>query len=283
MTGRTLTPGGSNGRDIVASATSLPSANGGLVWTRYLPVWRGDERRPYLKGGARDEKGSETKAALDGFVKRHKESEKAALPLLKERVERRERALKLLAQRSGRVVRIVTVNAASRFASGLGAEHPTENGFTFDPASGLPIVPGSSVKGLCRRAARFMGKNEEAITRWFGPERITAATTDGQGAVSFYDGLPKYWPRLSVEIVNCHHFDYYRKAHKARGEAIPTETESPVPAFFLTVDKGAKFDFAFLAPSEADANMIHELLVTGLAWLGVGAKTAAGYGLMDVE
>jgi len=39
------------------------------------------------------------------------------------------------------------------FATGLGIEHPAENGFAFLTPYGLPYLPGSGVKGVLRRAA----------------------------------------------------------------------------------------------------------------------------------
>ncbi len=39
------------------------------------------------------------------------------------------------------------------FATGLGNEHPVENGFAFLTPYGLPYLAGSGVKGILRRAA----------------------------------------------------------------------------------------------------------------------------------
>jgi len=39
------------------------------------------------------------------------------------------------------------------FMTGIGNEHPLENGFSFMPPYGLPYLPGSAVKGVLRRAA----------------------------------------------------------------------------------------------------------------------------------
>ena len=47
----------------------------------------------------------------------------------------------------------VSAISVSPFATGLGMEHPLENGFAFLNPHGLPYLPGSSVKGVLRRAA----------------------------------------------------------------------------------------------------------------------------------
>ncbi|MDD3652268.1 RAMP superfamily CRISPR-associated protein, partial [Immundisolibacter sp.] len=44
--------------------------------------------------------------------------------------------------------------ATAPFTTGLGNEHPLENGFAFLNPYGLPYLPGSGVKGVLRQAAR---------------------------------------------------------------------------------------------------------------------------------
>ena len=44
--------------------------------------------------------------------------------------------------------------ATASFTTGLGNEHPLENGFVFLNPYGLPYLPGSGVKGVLRQAAR---------------------------------------------------------------------------------------------------------------------------------
>ena len=46
------------------------------------------------------------------------------------------------------------------FATGLGNEHPLENGFAFLNPYGLPYLPGSGVKGVVRRAAEELAHKE---------------------------------------------------------------------------------------------------------------------------
>jgi CRISPR-associated protein Cmr6 len=43
--------------------------------------------------------------------------------------------------------------SSSPFMTGMGIEHPLENGFAFLKPYGIPYLPGSSVKGVLRRAA----------------------------------------------------------------------------------------------------------------------------------
>ena len=46
------------------------------------------------------------------------------------------------------------------FTTGLGNEHPLENGFAFLNPYGLPYLPGSGVKGVVRRAAEELAHND---------------------------------------------------------------------------------------------------------------------------
>jgi len=50
---------------------------------------------------------------------------------------------------------IIACKSQSPFATGLGNEHPLENGFSFLSPYGVPYLPGSSVKGVLRRAAEL--------------------------------------------------------------------------------------------------------------------------------
>lgn len=50
--------------------------------------------------------------------------------------------------------------ATAPFTTGLGNEHPTENGFAFLNPYGLPYLPGSGVKGVLRQAARELASGQ---------------------------------------------------------------------------------------------------------------------------
>ncbi|MGQ9859914.1 MAG: type III-B CRISPR module RAMP protein Cmr6 [Thermodesulfobacteriota bacterium] len=55
------------------------------------------------------------------------------------------------------------------FTTGLGMEHPIENGFAFLDPYGLPYLPGSSIKGVLRRAAEELALLEEDTKGWSIP------------------------------------------------------------------------------------------------------------------
>jgi len=53
--------------------------------------------------------------------------------------------------------------------TGMGMEHPLENGFAFLDPYGVPYLPGSSVKGVLRRAAEELALFEEDSKGWTIP------------------------------------------------------------------------------------------------------------------
>ncbi|MBK8455495.1 MAG: type III-B CRISPR module RAMP protein Cmr6 [Thiofilum sp.] len=61
--------------------------------------------------------------------------------------------------------------ATSSLATGMGMEHPLENGFAFLNPYGLPYLPGSSIKGVLRRAAEELAFDENSqfdiLDVWF--------------------------------------------------------------------------------------------------------------------
>lgn len=191
-------------------------------------------------------------------------------------VARREKAL--IALNAHRVERI----ARTRLVVGLGLPHPTETGFLFDRITGCPYLPGSSVKGLLRAAARLVaaGELEGDRTEWteaeirriFGPE-LGGEWTPQTGSVIFYDAFPTEWPRLEVDVLTPHH-----RGHTDKTSA-PADWDEPNPVPFLTIAPGATFRFAF-GPYDPK---LEKLLDTALDWLGIGAKKAAGYGILGTE
>ena len=183
--------------------------------------------------------------------------------------------------------------AIAPFSTGLGNEHPLENGFAFLWPYGLPYLPGSGVKGVLRQSARELaegiwgdtcGWTEDAITALFGSEDSNDAR---RGALTFWDVIPQIrGDALAVEVMTPHQTHYYQ------GKEPPHDSGSPNPIYFLTVPPESGFDFyvtcnpALLNGTDFRESW-RELLQAafGLAfdWLGFGAKTAVGYGAMRVD
>ncbi|PYQ57753.1 MAG: type III-B CRISPR module RAMP protein Cmr6 [Acidobacteria bacterium] len=173
----------------------------------------------------------------------------------------------------------------TRLAIGLGLPSPIETGFLFDRLTGCPYLPGSSVKGMLRAAARLVVDGEIELgdgarefwtgnlDRIFGPEIVPGATPR-VGAAIFYDAFPAAWPALEVDILTPHHREYYGDESAT---VLPADWDKPIPIPFLTIRAGTDFHFSLRA-QESDLARLAELLPIALDALGIGAKKSSGYG-----
>lgn len=196
--------------------------------------------------------------------------------------------------------------ASSPFATGLGNEHPLENGFSFLTPYGLPYLPGSGVKGVIRRAAEELecgewgdaqGWTKNAIHSLFGPGETDPSRDDDpqQGALRFWDVMPSFEhcvPKhsMSVEIMTPHLGDYYQG--KNDGRVTPNTSLLPNPIPFLAVPPATTFLFHVECnPIRIDSDellknwkpLIEAAFAHAGQWLGFGAKTAVGYGRMEPD
>ena len=197
------------------------------------------------------------------------------------------------------------------FTTGLGNEHPLENGFAFLNPHGLPYLAGSGIKGVLRQAARELASgdwgdpsgwslahgcnlrigeqtiNFSVIDALFGLETEPGDMAHVRGALGFWDTLPQF-DQLRVDVMTPHQTHYHQNGQT------PHESASPVPINFLTVPPGTAFVFHVvcdstrlqrLAPGLSDRwqPMMQAAFAHAYAWLGFGAKTAVGYGEMVAD
>lgn len=156
------------------------------------------------------------------------------------------------------------------------------------PAGGTPI---QQLEGLLltadsderrRRLANSDSRVKAALPEQLLPDLESEArcyqaifgTPGGRGRVVFFDAVPIEPPTLKVDVMNPHYGDYYQQ----KPGVPPADYLSPVPVYFLTVDRGSRFAFA-VASNEPDlAKLTRNWLKAALADLGTGGKTSAGYG-----
>lgn len=186
---------------------------------------------------------------------------------------------------------VIDVKSTSPFATGLGLEHPVENGFAFLPPYGVPYLAGSGVKGVLRRAAeelRDQGQpsfDQSLVDALFGTDH------PARGALSCWDIFPlPAKDSLVVEIMTPHS-SHYLNPKKGNGEA-PHDAGKPKPIPFLAVPAGSEFRFVVtcepsLIPADIRANLqarwkplLEAIMQHAFDWLGFGAKTSVGYGAM---
>lgn len=260
--------------------------------TNYRVAGRDREERAFSddnKRGALDES-----AALTG-------ADRARLRALIDRQ-------RVLAAQAGESLTI-EATAIAPFTTGLGNEHPLENGFAFLNPYGLPYLPGSGVKGVLRQAARELAGTSKAASWDVESEWPLGSLADDQnsyidalfgkedsnnarrGALQFWDVIPSTdGSHLTVEVMTAHQSHYYQN-----GES-PHESGRPNPINFLTVPLGSGFTFhvvcdrsflARIAPELAEGDrwktLLREAFNHAFDWLGFGAKTAVGYGAMAVD
>ena len=188
-------------------------------------------------------------------------------------------------------------------ATGLGNEHPLENGFAFLTPHGLPYLAGSGVKGVLRHAAEELVKGEwgdacgwdkTGIDILFGLETEPGDTqaTHTRGALSFWDLFFQppgdKAPLLAVEIMTPHHSQYLQH------DGSPHANEQPTPIPFLAVAAGSQCTLyvqcnpALIPADHAELRdgwraLIEAAIDLAGEWLGFGAKTAVGYGRLEID
>ena len=329
----------------------LSHASPGMRFGMYLPIWttrKDQENEVHKRAEAKSREGDEVRMLLqrqgmDAAIEQLRHRQPRPLPGLWDKNdfaarnawnnvkrlsrEDRDRAA-ALAERQSALARAAAAEglirldalATAPFTTGLGNEHPLENGFAFLNPYGLPYLPGSGVKGVLRQAARELAsgdwgepcgwsedKGYPLIVRGkpvldgrkqpvlltqadvlFGRETSAGDSEHVRGALSFWDVIPQIQgDSLLVEIMTPHQSHYYQHG------ATPHESGQPNPISFLTVPPGSRFvfhvqcDLALLGRRAPDLvqdgrwkRLLEAAFGHAFAWLGFGAKTAVGYGAM---
>lgn len=170
----------------------------------------------------------------------------------------------------------IELTLGAPLALGLGMSSPLEVGLTTLHTYGMPVIPGSAIKGVCRDYAEALMR-EGHVTQ----EQFDALIGDQKnaGLCVFYDAwyVPGSAPGdkpFHRDVVTVHHPDYYQK----KDNAWPTDFDDPNPVPFIVVRPGAKFLFAVKPPSPDWADFVKNLLIHAMTKRGVGGKINAGYG-----
>jgi CRISPR-associated protein Cmr6 len=200
------------------------------------------------------------------------------------------------------------ITATGRIALGLGNKGVLENGLHLDHTWGVPVIPGSALKGVAAAAAHLLtndrewkkggtaharrGDHHAALFGQGGAARGSeSGSEDCIGRVRFLDA---WWiPRddrdrpephlpIHLDIMTVHHAAYYQDDS---GRTLPLDTDSPNPVPFATISGRFLLVLQLTDPSD-DAGWLDlalDLLEEGLTELGIGAKTNAGYGRMTLS
>ena len=198
------------------------------------------------------------------------------------------------------------VKAESRILIGAGTASSGEVGLTVHRAWGVPILPGTALKGLLAHYVDAVyGSDDDAepeYRAWRGPSWIghrpamdrpqgsrhaqmfgSAALSREEpgrrGGVVFHDALfvpDSIKKPYARDVLTPHQVSYYR----GQGKVLPNDWDSPIPVGFITVRPGAQFLLAVTGDDDWApwAERALDLLLEALAAWGIGGKTSAGYG-----
>lgn len=214
--------------------------------------------------------------------------------LLGPAARRRSHALKQL-EKKGQYVLRLEMEPEWRVVVGLGERsNPHEIGMSLHGTYGWPYLPGTGLKGVAAAYARATGEaesNDRSYRDVFGSASGSAADPRGGavGGVRFLDALPnvhknKKGVRVEVDVVTPHEKPYYDTTLAVDGQnrtELPGEHHQPVPLAFLSIKGGS-----FLADLVGTKDLVEQAepwLRGGVEELGIGAKTASGYGYMQVN
>lgn len=200
-------------------------------------------------------------------------------------------------------------------AIGLGNSHPLENGLLWHPTLGVPYFQGSTVKGLTKALMEQWGADPKLIKRWFGSVNFLSSpnlksqpklfetyfnselteqlkeslNTQDTGAFIFLDAIPTEPVMIKETMVTPHYGRWYEKGDSdpVGSDTVPGDWHSPLPVEFLAVEK-AVMQFGVMPRLGADIQeheieQVCNVITLALEYLGIGAKTATGFGRMHTE
>lgn len=208
----------------------------------------------------------------------------------------------------------------STLICGLGSTSVLETSITLHHIWGVPYIPGSSLKGVCRTVAFWKLVESKKIkeekwndfqNQFYGNlnlednemlvYQLLFGAQDFRGLLLFLDVYPNLLndkTPFRLDIMNPHYQDYYGND----SGKTPGDWENPVPIYFLTVKEGVSFQFTILfddyrwekvkekwdkAKNKVEEivnnnKFFEEILKEALSFYGLGSKTRLGYGSFKV-
>jgi len=175
----------------------------------------------------------------------------------------------------------------TRLIVGLGSGSVLETSIKLHHIYGVPYIPASAIKGVLRayRIWKLAEWNEEKYKEIEKKIDENKPETDEEkklmetfgnqqqkGKLIILDAYPTNFEGFDIDIMNPHFPDYYDK------DEPPADWQNPNPITFLTIPAGTKFKFFFKNVDVYDGNL-KEDLQKAFKNIGIGGKTALGYGL----
>ncbi|MEV4511591.1 type III-B CRISPR module RAMP protein Cmr6 [Dactylosporangium sp. NPDC049525] len=175
-------------------------------------------------------------------------------------------------------VRHLALRPQTALLTGTGEAGIRNVGLALHGTYGWPVLRGSTLKGVTHAYARDVKQMPRPLRQEIFGTRPDAADHE-PGTVTFLDAV---WHgtdcAVAVHVLTPHFGGYYADRS---GTVPPAEYNNPVPVSYLAVT-AATFLATLIGPADA-VDKAQELLTAAVDDLGVGAKTAAGYGYLDAE
>lgn len=156
-----------------------------------------------------------------------------------------------------------SLKTQERLIIGLGSTNVLETSIALHHIYGIPYIPASALKGVCRMVAFWKIAEEKNILsdeeklndlqkEFFGnlsSERLVLkyqllfGAQNFKGLLLFYDVYPEFEGDnkiFELDIMNVHYPSYYSDEE---GKIPPGDWENPNPIFFLTLKPGINFNF----------------------------------------
>ncbi len=197
----------------------------------------------------------------------------------------------------------IDLATTGRLIVGLGSENVLETGIRLHHTYGMPIIPGSAVKGLAahycdqvwgptdRRYKKPTPTDDDAYRKFLAgkspkPEdnfhRLLFGNTDDSGCITFHDAwlTPDSPKPLVFDVMTPHHPKWLD------GSVAPTDFDSPTPVPLLSVTGTFRVAVSWHGPASDKAKnwteLARSLLCDALKDWGIGGKTTSGYGRLTV-
>lgn len=170
---------------------------------------------------------------------------------------------------------------------GLGRDSVLETGISLHAVYGVPVIPGSALKGLCAHYCdEVWGESNELFRAGGQVYQVLFGDLKAKGYVSFHDGwirpeaLSSNRAGLLTDVLTPHHPKWPKEL------TAPSDTDDPVPVTFLSVAG----TFRIVVETELEGGekerveqMAMMLVEQALKEWGIGGKTSSGYGRMERE
>jgi len=187
-----------------------------------------------------------------------------------------------------------------RMAVGHGADGVLETAITLHRTYGVPYIPGSALKGLAAAYAHQFLDGEtwrkevrdnqgQVVTALGAAHKIMFGDTTSAGYITFFDALyvpgsghagKALWP----DVITVHHPEYYQEQRTERDGTMhlppPADWDSPTPVSFISAT--GRY-LVVLAGPMAWVESAFDIMALALDELGIGGKTATGYGRLTLD